>query len=668
MRTTGNRGLGRATLCAAALVLAAACGGERPEHCAPAGSGPASEWLSYGNDVGGSRYAALADITPENVACLEPAWTYHTGDLPTSRGEQPSELASEGTPIFVDRTLYLCTPYNRVIALDPETGAERWAYDPKIDLSGDYANQLVCRGVSTWLDPGAAAWQACRRRIFSATNDARLIALDSGNGTPCPHFGDAGSVDLNPGVGRQEWRGEYQVTSPPAVVRDVVVVGAAISDNQRNDAPSGVVRGFDARSGELRWAWDLRPPDFVASATNTSDRGYALATPNVWAPMAVDEERDLVFVPTGNPAPDYYRGDTNIDYYGSSVVALRGSTGEVVWRFQTVHRDLWDYDVPAQPTLFTLRREGRAIPALVQTTKMGLLFVLNRETGEPLFPVEERPVPQIAVPGERLSPTQPFPVKPPGLSRQTLAAADAWGLTPWDRGACRRELEHLRFEGMYTPPTVEGSLMMPGNAGGSNWGGVAVDERRQRLVANTQNLPFSVTLIPRAELPDDPAKLERSEGAEYAPMRGTPYAMRRRLLLSPIGAPCNPPPWGELAAVDLASGELSWQRPLGTARDLAPIPLPIEIGTPTIGGPLLTESGLVFIGAAFDYYLRAFDAASGRELWKGRLPTGGIATPMTYRASDGGRQYVVIAAMGYGRAGVMPAGDALMAFALPATP
>jgi len=639
-----------------------ACDGARPKNCAaPTSPAAATEWPSYGNDPGGTRFAALGDLTPENVACLERAWTYRTGDLPDSRGEQSSTLASEVTPILVDGSLYVCTPYNRVIALDPETGAERWAFDPEIDLTGHYGNQLVCRGVSTWLDAEAAPGAVCRRRILTATNDARLFALDASTGKPCSEFGNGGSIDLNPGAGPQEWRGEYQVTSPPAISRDAVIVGAAVSDNQRNDAPSGVVRAYDARTGALRWAWDLRPPGFVATPENTSAEGYALATPNAWAPMAVDAERDLVFVPTGNPAPDYYRGDSNIDYYGSSVVALRASSGEVVWRFQTVHRDLWDFDVPAQPTLFTLRKGGAEIPALVQATKMGLLFVLNRETGEPLFPVEERAVPQLEVPGEKLSPSQPFPLKPPPLSRHSLTPDEAFGFTPWDRRACRRQLEALRFEGIYTPPTLEGTLMVPGNAGGSNWGGVAVDQARQRLVANTQDLAFAVRLIPREGFDIDLAR-ERGEGAEYAPMRGTPFAMRRTLLMSPLGVPCMPPPWGRLAAVDLASGEISWQVTLGTLRDLTPLPLALELGTPTLGGPLLTESGLVFIGATADFYLRAFDAESGEELWKGRLPTVAFATPISYRA--GGRQYVVIAAMGYGRGGLR-VDDELIAFALP---
>ncbi len=646
-----------ATLGCVVVLLACGPGGD----CnIPARSGDPTEWPSYGNDPGGRRYVAIDEITRENVHCLEQAWVFRTGDLPDARGEHPSQLASEVTPVLVDGTLYLCTPYNRVIALDPETGEQRWSYDPEIELDAEYGNQLVCRGVTPWLDPARSAGERCRRRIFTATADARLIALDGADGTPCADFGEAGIVDLEPGVGEQQWRGEYQITSPPAVGRDVVVVGSAISDNSRTDAPSGVVRAYDARSGALRWAWDLRSPGFVATAENVSDAGYALGTPNVWAPMAVDLERDLLFVPTGNPAPDYFRGESDLDYYGSSIVALRASTGRVVWRFQTVHRDLWDFDVPAQPTLFTLRRDGREIPAVVQATKMGLLFILNRETGEPLFPVEERPVPQIAVPGERLSPTQPFPAKPPPLVRHALSPDEAWGITPWDRGACRERIAALRFEGIYTPPTLQGTLMVPGNAGGSNWGGVAVDPERQLLVANTQNLAWAVTLFPGQDFEEQKARYPDSE---ISPQKGKPYGMRREVLLSHLGVPCSPPPWGELAVVDLATGKLRWQVPLGSLRDIAPIPLPIELGVPNLGGPLVTAGGIVFIGAAFDNYLRAFDVETGETLWRGRLPAGGQATPMTYRVRDGGRQFVVIAAGGYGRAGTR-LGDSVVAFAL----
>jgi quinoprotein glucose dehydrogenase len=561
----------------------------------------------------------------------------------------------------VDGTLFLCTPFNRVIALDPETGAERWTFDPKIDRQANYANQALCRGVATWRDRAAPPGAACRRRVLSATNDGRLFALDAATGVPCADFGVAGQVELKRGVGEERWPGEYQVTSAPQVVGDVVAVGSAVSDNQRVDAPSGVVRGYDARTGALRWSFDLAPPGHPRPA----DGSYVRGTPNVWAPMSADPERGLLFLPTGNPAPDYYRGDIpQLDHYGSSVLALRAETGEVAWRFQTVHHDLWDYDVPAQPTLVDLRRAEGPVPALLQPTKMGHLFVLHRETGVPLFPVEERPVPQDGAPGEALSPTQPFPVKPPPLVRTVLRPEDAWGLTPFDRAWCRRRIAELRSDGIFTPPTLQGSVMYPGNAGGSNWGGIAVDPERQLAVANLMDLPWTVQLVPGADVQ---RLREENPGQEISPQKGTAYGMWRRALLSPLGLPCNSPPWGTLAAIDLATGDVRWQVPFGTVRDIAPIPIPWKAGVPNIGGPLLTASGLVFIGAAMDDYLRAFDVESGEELWKARLPAGGQATPMTYRARPGGRQFVVIAAGGHSRAGTT-LGDHVVAWALPAAP
>ncbi len=644
------------------LVLVTGCGG------APAPidySGPTAEWVDYGNTAGGDRYSPLTQITPQNVEQLEIAWTYHTGDVSDGRGEVRSGSTFEATPILVDGTMYVCTPFNRVIALDPETGEERWTYDPKTDLSGSYGNQLVCRGVSTWLDPGVEETESapCRRRIFTATNDARLIALDAADGAPCEDFGAAGVIDLNAGVGEALWLGEYQVTSPPAIAGELVIVGSAVADNVRLDAPSGVVRAYDVRSGELRWAWDLAPPMEVPDALYAAETGYMLGTPNVWAPFSVDEERDLLFVPTGNPTPDYYAGQRNgSDYYGSSVVALRASTGEVVWHFQTVHNDVWDYDVPAQPTLTNIQREGRAIPAVVQATKMGILFTFDRVTGEPLFPIEERPVPQSTVPGEKTSPTQPFPVKPPPLVPHELSLDDVWGLTPWDRKGCRRKLEAAHYEGIYTPPELrQGTINYPGTAGGSNWGGVAVDPERQVVIANVMNLAWVVSLVPADEFDET---RRANPGVEFGPQRGTPYGMRREMLMSTFDLPCNPPPWGTLASVDLGTGDILWQVKLGTIRDLAPIPIALKVGVPSLGGPIVTASGLVFIGAAVDDYLRAFDTETGEELWRGRLPAGGQATPMTYRISETGKQYVVIAAGGHGRAETT-LGDAIVAFALP---
>ena len=629
---------------------------DRPVLEHPVVERPVVDWPVWGRDPGGTRFAPLADITRENVHRLEVAWTARTGHMDDAWGEVTFEV----TPILVDATLYLCTPQNQVLALDPETGAERWRYDAKIDRSGKYANQLVCRGVSFWRDPQAAAGARCARRIFMGTNDARLIALDAATGKPCSAFGAGGEVDLNPGAGEQWWKGEYQVTSPPTLAESVVIVGAAVADGVRTDAPSGVVRAFDARSGSLRWAFDLAPPGIDREQVPTSPAGYVLGTPNVWAPMSVDTERGLVFLPTGNPSPDFSR-DTNLDYYGSSVVALDASTGEPVWNFQTVHHDVWDYDVPAQPTLGTLEKDGSPVPAVIQGTKMGFLFVLDRETGEPLFAVEERPVPQSGAPGEALSPTQPIPTRPPPLVEHALAPDDAWGFTFLDKFLCRMRIDSLHTEGFYTPPSLEATLLVPGNAGGINWGGVALDPGRQLAVSAQTNLPFVVTLFPREEFEQ---RRRDNPGVEIAPQQGRPHSMRREVLLSTVGAPCSPPPWGTLAATDLRTGKIRWQVSLGTIEDAALLPIERELGTPVVGGPMVTAGGLVFVAATRDPVLRAFDIETGKELWKAPLPASGHAIPMTYRARPGGRQYVVIAAGGDSRAETK-LGDHVVAFALP---
>ncbi|RMG27293.1 MAG: pyrroloquinoline quinone-dependent dehydrogenase [Bacteroidetes bacterium] len=625
-------------------------------------TGPVAEWAAYGGTWAAERYSPLTQITPENVAHLEVAWTYHTGDVSAGSEEIPSTSAFEATPILVDSMLYLPSPFNKVIALNPETGAERWVYDPQIDLSGNYANQLICRGVSYWKDTACAEADPCRGRIFMGTNDGRLIALDALTGQPCEDFGQKGEIDLVQGVGKLLFKGEYQITSPPAIAGNLVIVGSAVCDNMRLDAPSGVVRAYDAQSGSLRWSWDLRPPADTLKNLPSAESGFLLGSPNVWAPMAVDEERDLLFVPTGNPAPDYYGGmRRGIDYYGSSIVALRASTGEVVWHFQTVHHDLWDFDVPAQPTLTHIPFEGKMIPAVVQATKMGLLFCLNRETGEPIYGVEERPVPQSDVPGEQTAPTQPFPLKPPPLVPHDLKPSDAWGPLGMN-GECEELLQSLHWEGIYTPPKLgQPTLMYPGNAGGSNWGGVAVDPVQHILVANVMDLAWMVELVPTTQY--DSVR-RANPGMEVAPQTGTPYALKRTALLSSMGLPCNPPPWGSLAAVDLQSGDILWQKPLGTVRDIAPIPLKINYGVPNLGGPMITASGLIFIAAAMDDYIRAFDLHTGEMLWEARLPAGGQATPMTYRIRPDGKQFLVIAAGGHGRAGSR-LGDALVAYTLP---
>ncbi len=533
-------------------------------------------------------------------------------------------------------------------------------YDPGVGLSHPWTR--TCRGVAVWVDPQRARGEACRRRVFSGTVDARLVAVDAETGTPCADFGEAGAVDLTAGLGEVR-PGEYRVTSPPTPIGDVVVVGSMVADNQRVRAPGGVVRAFDPRSGALRWSWDPVPPGTPPPPPGPDgSQSYHVGTANAWSILSADPQRDLVFVPTGNTSPDFYGGLRHgIDHYSSSVVALRGSTGEVVWHFQTVHHDLWDYDVPAQPTLIEVDRHDATIPAVAQATKMGHVFLLHRDTGTPIYPVEERPVPQASAPGEELSPTQPFPTVPPPLHPPGLTPDDAWGVTPWERAACRERIESLRSDGIFTPPSLEGTVLFPGTAGGTNWGGVAFDPERRLLVLGMNRVPQVITLIPR----DQVRELESDSPLETVfPQVGVPFAVKLEVLVSPLGIPCIRPPWGTLVAVDLDMGDLLWEVPFGTTRGLAPFPFWFNWGTPHMGGPILTASGLVFVGASMDDYLRAFDVETGEELWKAPLPAGGQATPMTYRLSEDGRQFVVIAAGGHGTMGTTP-GDALVAFALP---
>ena len=624
-----------------------------------------TDWPNYGRDPGGSRFSPAAQITKENVASLREAWTYHTGDA-AELGLVPYRNGTfEATPILVDGTLFFCSTFMRVFALDPATGREKWKFDPHVDPSKPRGD-LACRGVSTWADGNAAPDSACARRIVFGTADARVIALDARDGKPCAGFGENGTVDLRRTLTRPPLDSGYAVTSPPAVVGDVIVVGSAIGDNQRADEVSGAVRGIDARTGAQIWSWDPIPrdPNDPARKSWQGNSADTTGAANAWSILSADPERGLVFVPTGSASPDFYGGERKGDnLYANSVVALRAATGEMVWYFQGVHHDLWDYDMPAQPTLVTVRRDGKSIPAVAQATKMGFLFVLDRDTGKPLFPIEERPVPGSDIPGEWTSPTQPFPLLPPPLVPLTLTPDDAYGLTPWDRGVCRDRIAALRSHGIFTPPSLQGTVILPGNAGGSNWGSVAFDSEHGLLIANTNNIPTTVKLIPRGDFDSFKAA---HRGEEVSPQAGTAFGMMREFdsLLSPLGLPCNPPPWGTLTAIDLNRGSIRWQVPLGTIRDLAPVPLPIRVGVPNMGGPIVTASGLIFIAAAMDNYLRAFNLETGEELWKGRLPAGGQATPMTFQLKSDGKQYVVIAAGGHGRMTTTP-GDAVVAFALP---
>lgn len=622
-----------------------------------AGAQPAGDigWPHYGHDPGGARYSEAAQIDRTNVSQLRVAWTYRTGALGRS-ASLDRKAAFEATPILVDGALVLSTPYNHVIALDPRTGAKRWEWAAGLDLSHGYS-EVTSRGVSAWRDPTAAPGQPCRVRILTGTLDARLVALDAASGAPCPDFGAGGQVDLTRGVDLRDL-GNYQVTSAPAVAGDVVIVGSSIGDNRAVDVERGIVRGFDARSGALRWSWD--PIPWASGTTPRTGAG------NAWSTLSVDEARGLVYVPTGSASPDYYGGVRKGDNrWANSVVALRAATGELVWGFQVVHHDLWDYDVASQPTLFTWR-DGT--PAIAITTKMGRVFVLDRVTGAPLIPVEERPAPPSDVPGEEAWPTQPFSAI--SVGPEGLRAEDAWGTAEKDRAWCREAIAAARSEGIFTPPSLRGTIVFPGNAGGVNWGSSAYDPGRQLLIMNTNRLAMTVWLIPRADLPRSPSATDERIRGELARQTGTPYAMRRAPLLSPSGAPCNPPPWGTLVAVDLFAGRTVWEVPLGSVVPggfkglLARLFRPElrRSGSPNFGGPIVTAGGLVFTAASMDNHLRAFDAESGKELWKHELPASGQATPMTYRVD--GRQYLVIAAGGHGKLGTKQ-GDYVVAFTLP---
>ncbi len=606
------------------------------------------------------RYSPLTEINRGNVATLKAAWIFHTGDISDGR-RGGNRSGFETTPIVVDGRMYLTTPFNRVIALDPETGVQLWSYDPKVRRSGDYGDGLINRGVATWLEPatgpgaGGNPSSLRRRRIFETTLDARLIALDALTGRPCKGFGVGGQVSLRD-VARYLPE-QYHMTSPPAVVDGLVVVGSSINDNSRADMPSGVVRAFDARTGALRWSWEPIPTN------SPSHSAWKTGAANAWSIMAVDETRHLVFIPTGSASPDYYGGlRIGDNRWANSVVALRADTGEMAWGFQLVHHDLWDYDCASPPLLANLVRQGEEIPVLIQGNKTGMLYVFNRETGVPVFPVVERPVPQSDVPGERSWPTQPFPVAPPPLVPQKLALEDTWAVNDAQRQVCLERLRTLRNEGIFTPPSLQGTLVLPGNLGGMNWSGYAFDPKRNLLVVNVNNLAAKIRLIPRSEFDDHK---HRDEDGDYTAQAGAPYGLFRRFLQAPSDLPCCPPPWGMLTAVDLTQGTIRWQVPLGSMQDFGGSQPHVPAGSISLGGPIITAAGLVFIAGTFDPFIRAFDIETGKELWKAPLPASGAATPITYRTRPGGKQFLVIAAGGHAKVPEEPQSDAVVAFALP---
>jgi quinoprotein glucose dehydrogenase len=626
-----------------------------------AAAAPDAGWSAYGGDEGGTRYSPLTEITPSNVRQLRVAWTFRTGEL--GQGVKDwSRSAFEATPILYDGTLYFTTSSTDVVAVNAQDGTLRWRHDSQSRKDLHYSDG-VSRGVSLWVDEASDAKAACHARIYAPTLDARLLALDAITGKPCADFGDHGAVNLLNGVRSQfkegdEWR-NYLVTSPPAILDGKVIVGSSIGDNRAVLEELGSVRAFDARSGKLVWSWDPIPrdPSNPVFKEWSAERVAAASAANAWAPLSVDAARHLVFAPTGSASPDFFGGERPGDNrWANSVVALEGDTGALKWGQQLVHHDIWDYDVGSQPTLADLKHDGKQVAAVIQATKTGFLYTFDRDSGAPIFPIVEKPVPQDAVPGEHPSPTQPYPTAPPALTRQTpITADDAWGVAWFDTRACRKRIAGYRSEGMFQPPSIKESLMQPGNAGGANWGGVAFDPKRQLAVVNTMNLPFVVALIPRAELQKQ-RESENYKDFEFARQEGTPYGMRRTAFKSGLGIPCVKPPWGMLTAVDMEHGTIKWQVPLGDAPYVH-----LNIGMPALGGPIVTASGLVFVAASLDGRMRAFESDNGKLLWEIKLPAGGQATPMTY--SIGGRQYVVIAAGGY--KSDSPRGDYVVAYALP---
>ncbi len=641
-----------------ALFLAAAMAGcQQAPDPAPVHAGPAiaaieaaaTDWPSYGGQASSTKYSALDQINRETVKHLRRAWTWHSGEV--SFGSETVDFTvSEMTPIYANARLYGCTPFGRAVAIDPATGREVWSFDPRKPRTGNMYHENYCRGVAYWQAESAEVrLRPCGKRILYAAQNAVLHALDADTGRVCTSFGAGGRVDL----AALDYKGEGKpaTTSPPAVWGNVVALGAAVQDNMYRNSLDGIVRGFDIVTGRELWSWNPIPDD-LSGVTGAA---------NAWAPLSVDAKRGWLFLPTGSASWDTL-GVNRLDRIpdANAVVALDMRTGRKVWSYQTVHHDLWDYDLPAAPTLATIDHAGRPTEAVIQGTKTGNVFVLDRLTGQPLFPVKERPMPRSDMPGERAALTQPMPVLPKPVTSQSLKTADGWGLFGFDSAACRTRLGVLRNEGLFTPPSIKGSLLHPSFLGGTNWGGIAYDPTTGLAVLNSSNLAASVRLVPRAQYDE---KRDKRPGVSVYEMQGSPYVMLSEVLMSPLGAPCNPPPWGQLTAIDMKTGQTRWQVPFGRLKLSTGLLTPTSWGAPNQGGPIVTRGGLVFIGASLDSVFRAYDIQTGRQVWYAAVPAPATATPMTFRHTDG-RQYIVVSAGGHGGFGTQLS-DALVAFALP---
>ena len=649
-------------------LLLGGCGNQGDRSFEPAPPVEDPGWPTYAGPATGTRYSPLNQINRSNAGDLEIAWTYNTGHL--DRAPQFNVLLGfQATPILLPdeagRHLVLCDPYNRIIALDPATGLERWAFDPEIDLS-PHAGRFNCRGVTYWRDPDAADAEACAHRILLATNDRRLAAVDARNGASCVDFGENGFVDVTPIIQQLRPTSQLlsmQLTSPVAVVNGVIVIGGTAAKFSDASSTNGAVRAFSARTGEHLWTFDtlIREPE-----GDPESSAWHVGGANAWTTFSWENESDLVFIPTASPSPDFYGGKRPGDnLYGNSLVVLRARTGELVWHYQILHHDVWDWDLPTNPILAEITRDGEKVPVVVQLTKQGMVFTFHRYTGEPFFEIEERPVPTDGLPDDELSPTQPFPVRPPPLVRHGVGPDDAWGMTPYDRNKCRESIEAMRYGPIYTPPSTKGTLMMPSVAGGMNWGGGAFDPDSDILVTPVSETPSWIKLVPNEELDPEVAGAPGS-GLPMGPpgfIDGTDYGLQQGVLFSPFMTPCTAPPWGKLVAVDMAAGEILWEEPLGLIDKLSPIPIPLRWGTPFAGGPIVTGGGVVFIGATADERFRAYDTLTGELLWEFDGPTSANATPMTYMAD--GKQFVVVATGGHSWVYPFKKGDSVVAYGLP---